>query len=508
MKFRFPIIPKDKQPKITRLVIVSILIFLFQGCSYKITKWYESDYKIRKPIPSEAVINVRFGTGKINKIFRESKEFIDSAIVKDIEENILTLKRFRHANDLWIDVEIKTLDLIEEPWGLLWFPLVYLGVPIAKSIGLAYVVVDIESSHFANRYIGQSKIEKWRGLYYGYKYLHSRKSAGIAGMALHQAMDQVKQQVEKDAHNFIPAKEPDKPPVESPIPIVRKPQIITKITQADVDLNIPRAQDENRDAVAVIIGNCNYSEYNLDVPNVEYAINDVRIVKEYVIEALGYREGNILYYEDATLTDLRDVFGTESEPEGRLAYTVKPGKSDVFIYYSGHGAPDIEERRGYFVPVNCKPDAVRRNGYPLDLFYNNLRSIEARSFTIVIDACFSGASGNGEMIILAASPIGINITNPALLLKNSAVFTSSSGNEISSWFPEKSHGMFTYFFLRGLQGQADFNFDGQISADELYSYLSDKTDGVIYWARRLFMGRRQTPMFFGDKDMIIRGFVK
>jgi uncharacterized protein with HEPN domain/predicted secreted protein len=47
---------------------------------------------------------------------------------------------------------------------------------------------------------------------------------------------------------------------------------------ADVDRKVPRSQLENKYGVAVIIGNRNYK--SKDVPNVDYAISDARIVKE------------------------------------------------------------------------------------------------------------------------------------------------------------------------------------------------------------------------------------
>ena len=280
------------------------------------------------------------------------------------------------------------------------------------------------------------------------------------------------------------------------------PEELRDLAVADVDTDIPRTDAVNQDAVAVVIGNRNYSEYNPDVPDVDFAQHDAAVMKQYLTRTLGYQEGNILYYENATNSVFRSVFGTRETATGRLAHLVKPGLSDVFIFYSGHGAPDVTEQEGYFVPVDCAPDDVRLNGYSLGLFYGNLRQVEARSFTVVIDACFSGGSPQG-MLISSASPVGIRVTNPALTLKNAAVFTSSSGDEVSSWYPEMGHGLFTYFFLKGLQGAADADEDGAISTGELHAYAADGTGGVPYMARRLYGGRAQTPNFFGDREQVL-----
>ena len=274
------------------------------------------------------------------------------------------------------------------------------------------------------------------------------------------------------------------------------------VAMADVDMDIPRSGLVNSDAVAVVIGNRNYAEHHPDVPDVEFALRDAAVVKQYLTATLGFQEGNILFYENATNAVFRSVFGTRDLSEGRLAQLVKPGKSDLFVYYSGHGAPDVTEKQGYFVPVDCAPGDVRLNGYPLKLFYENLQKIESRSATVVIDACFSGGSQQG-MLIAAASPVGIRVTNPALGLVNGAVFTSSSRDEISSWYPEMGHGLFTYFFLKGLRGEADTDGDGNVSTGELRDFVTDRSEGVPYWARRLYQGRQQTPGFYGDAERMM-----
>ncbi|MFH1570078.1 MAG: caspase family protein, partial [Gemmatimonadota bacterium] len=270
----------------------------------------------------------------------------------------------------------------------------------------------------------------------------------------------------------------------------------------DVDVDIPHTGIDNPDAVAVVIGNAAYSVHTPEVPDVAYALRDAAVVRRYLVDVLGFREGNILYHENATGAVFRRLFGTQEVPEGRLAQLVRPERSDVFVYYSGHGAPDVGGGKAYFVPVDCEPGDLLLNGYSLDLFYANLALIPARSVTVVIDACFSGGSDRG-MLISAASPLGIRVTDPTVKLERAAVFTSSTGDEISSWYPQAGHGLFTYFFLKGLRGDADADGDGAITAAELHAFVADGSDGVPYWARRLHGGRRQTPELHGDPGRTI-----
>lgn len=255
---------------------------------------------------------------------------------------------------------------------------------------------------------------------------------------------------------------------------------------SDIDINIPRGLISRPDAVAVIIGLSKYS--HPDVPTVDYATRDAKLMREYVVKSLGYDEGNIIMAldEGATQATFNRIF------EGQLANYVKEGISDVFIYYTGHGAPDLEDASAYFVPHDANPNYAAQTGYSLDRFYTQIEALKAKSVTVVIDACFSGASAGG-MLIKEASPIFISVENPSANLANGTVLTSSSGEQISSWHSEVGHGLFTYYFLKGLRGAADSDQDNKITSTELFGYISEN---VPYLARRLY-NREQTPQLMG-----------
>ncbi|HEX37722.1 MAG TPA: caspase family protein [Candidatus Cloacimonetes bacterium] len=264
----------------------------------------------------------------------------------------------------------------------------------------------------------------------------------------------------------------------------------------DIEENIPQTNNMNKDAVAVVIGNRNYNKSS--VPAVEFAHRDAAYMKKYLINTLGYREGNIIYVNDATQGDFLSIFGTNTNYKGKLYNYIKPGRSDVFIYYSGHGAPDPQSKHGFFVPVDCDPSLVALNGYSLDTFYKNLSKMDFSSLTVVIDACFSGSSEKG-MLIEDISPVFIDVKNPVIASKNTTVFTSATGEQVSSWYRDKKHSLFSYYFMKGLQGNADKNKDNRLTVSELQVYIDDN---VPYWARRE-KNLEQTPQVIGDKDRII-----
>jgi uncharacterized caspase-like protein len=128
------------------------------------------------------------------------------------------------------------------------------------------------------------------------------------------------------------------------------------------------------------------------------------------------------------------------------------------VFYSGHGAPDTNTKKAYLVPSDADPAIIKLTGYSLDTLYDNLAKLNMeknpKSITVVLDACFSGGSNEG-MLIQNASPIYIETSIPLLTARNAVVLSSSKGNQISSWYPEKNHGLFTYYFLKNIKKAAE-----------------------------------------------------
>lgn len=266
------------------------------------------------------------------------------------------------------------------------------------------------------------------------------------------------------------------------------PNKIRKVGISEVDYDLPKSKSQRPEAVAVVIGNAVYQK----TKNVDFAIADARSVRNYLLDVLGFKRENIIYLENASYSDFKMVFGDKNNPKGKLYNLVKPNISEVFVFYSGHGAPGLNDKRAYFVPAECDPQYVELTGFPSDIFYNNLAKIPSKSSVVVLDACFSG-----ENIYENISPIVIK-SKGALGLKNGALLASSAPDQVSTWYNEKGHGLFTYFFLKAIHNRnADTNQDKQLTLEEIYQYISREADGVPYYARRLH-GIIQNPVLKGQ----------
>ena len=67
-------------------------------------------------------------------------------------------------------------------------------------------------------------------------------------------------------------------------------------------------------------------------------------------------------------------------------------------------------------------------------------------------------------------------------------FSASSGSEISFAWPEKKHGLFSYYLMKGMRGDADENNDNQITVGELGDYVKENVSDMAG-----MLDREQTP---------------
>lgn len=270
-------------------------------------------------------------------------------------------------------------------------------------------------------------------------------------------------------------------------------------SQASPAISRAAGVPENRDAIAVIIGNRRYAH---GLPEVRYAENDAEAVRRFVVDLLGYRDGNIIDLRNASQAEMLSVFGSANDHRGKLWSWIRPGVSDLFVYYSGHGVPGLRDRRGYLLPVDADPATPAINGYPLDLLLSNLSRLDARSTVVMIDACFSGGSAAG-WLIPSASPVYVRTEAPADP-GGMVVVTAARGDQVASWDDAARQGLFTRHMLDALAGgaadrAAQGNGDGSVTLGELEAYLDD---AMTYAARRLFR-RVQQATVLGDPATVL-----
>lgn len=265
--------------------------------------------------------------------------------------------------------------------------------------------------------------------------------------------------------------------------------------------SLPQGRRNKQNTVALIIGNCNYQRYHRDIVDVQFAHNDAEGMKTFVSRTLGVPDRNTYVLHDATQSQLISYFGTAENSHGRLSDLVGP-ETELFVYYSGHGAPALDTGSGYLLPVDADTKTISLTGYSVDTLCRNLEALNAGKVTLVLDACFSGMSAGGDLV-KNASPAGLRIKVLPQRGEKLNVLAAAGSNETASWDQETRLGLFTRHFLEGVSGKADSsrggNHDGKISIAELERYLQRE---VSYSARTIY-SRDQTPQVYGGKDHIL-----
>jgi hypothetical protein len=223
----------------------------------------------------------------------------------------------------------------------------------------------------------------------------------------------------------------------------------------------PSFPAENRafgkDDVAVLIGIEKYQ----NTPPSDYSYADAVLVKAYLV-ALGMKERNVelLTNEKATQSGIRKTLETW------LPNRVKK-ISRVFIYFSGHGAPEPSSGDAYLVPYDGDPNYLPDTGYPLKRLYEVMGRLQVAEVVVAIDSCFSGAGGR-SILAKGARPL-VMTTQSIAIPQNMAVITAAQGTQISTSNTETGHGIFTYYFLKALK-------EGKKTIAEIYEYIKPQVE--------------------------------
>jgi hypothetical protein len=246
-----------------------------------------------------------------------------------------------------------------------------------------------------------------------------------------------------------------------------------------------------RDAVAIIIGIEKYKR----VPKAEFANLDAKDFYNYAVRGLGIKPENIKLLLDEEADDIEIVKAFENW----LPLQVKKDKTDVYVFYSGHGLPSTDGQSLYFLPYGVDKQYLARTAVGQKEVVTALVASKPKSVTMFIDSCYSGQTRGGDVLLASVKPIALKVEANAFP-SNFTVITASSNDQVSSSSPELKHGIFSYFLMKGMEGDADQNKDGKITVAEIQEYLTD-----MVGRQAMGMNRKQQPQLFGDADRVLVG---
>lgn len=231
---------------------------------------------------------------------------------------------------------------------------------------------------------------------------------------------------------------------------------------------------------ALIIAN---EEYEM-AGNVDMATNDGLAMKEYFSKTFGLTDKQIFYYPNATYGKIaKAIRDVKSVAE---AYN---GDINLVIYYAGHGIPDNATKDAYIMPVDADgtdPGVC----YSLRKLYEELDAMHLKQCVVFLDACFSGAKRDGDMIIAAR---GVAIKAKKEKPKGSTIILSATSDEQTAFsYKEQQHGLFTYFLLKYFQDKK-----GKVELGDLADYITTNVSQQSV----MINGKKQTPTIVVSDNM-------
>jgi hypothetical protein len=272
-----------------------------------------------------------------------------------------------------------------------------------------------------------------------------------------------------------------------PVETIETVEVISEVNVDDIPSKIKNYV--RNDAVALVIGISKYREEA--IPPVKYAARDAEVMAKYIENLGGVPRANIqvLTNEKASKSDIQAYL------EDWLPRRVSED-STVFLYYAGHGAPDPQGREAYLVPYEGQPDFPSKL-YPLQNVYAALNKLPAKRVVVMLDSCFSGAKGR-SVTQVGARPLVMHLDNILPANQKVIVVAGATGNQISSDYDRVKHGLFTYYLLRGLRGEADRNSKGVVNLEDLYQYVKKNVSEKA----SLELNRDQTPVLLPSESKI------
>ena len=254
--------------------------------------------------------------------------------------------------------------------------------------------------------------------------------------------------------------------------------VFTQLNPANVK------EHAKRDAVAIIVGIQDYKRLS----RAEYANTDAQAFYDYAVRALGIPASNIKLLVDSEADQL-EVY---KALRNWLPAKVNQGKTDVYVFYSGHGLPAEDGKSLYLLPHGADKDFLDKSAISQQEINTLLQAAQAKSVTLFLDSCYSGQSRTGETLLASARPIALKAQSVAFP-PEFTVITATAPDQMSWSSPDLKHGIFSYYLMKGMEGDADLNKDGTITVNEMQTYLSEN---VARQAQR--NGRTQLQQLQGD----------
>ncbi len=211
------------------------------------------------------------------------------------------------------------------------------------------------------------------------------------------------------------------------------------------------------------------------VPSRKFASLDAEMVANYFQSLGGLPASNVRLLQDwkALRPDIDEALLDWLPPH--------MNKDAVVIVYFAGLASVSATGETFLVPYDGTATTTSR-AYPLKDLEAALSRLKAKQTVFLFDGIVSriGSDSRTKPVLPQWNPTGSSTLH--------IIGTSGIGRGLED--DEHRHGLFTYYLLRALRGEADTNRDGDVTLGETVAYLSQK----VLWASKAHMNQEQRPV--------------
>ncbi len=249
------------------------------------------------------------------------------------------------------------------------------------------------------------------------------------------------------------------------------------ITVDDVD-DLPATVTEFRQPHTYLISIGIGSYRSRQVPSRKFASSDAQSVAHYFQALGGVPASNILLLQD------RKAIRSDID-EALLDWMPSRIHKDavVIIYFAGLASVSSTGET-FLVPYDGT-DTTASRAYPIKYLEAALSRLHAKQTVFLFDGTVSRMEPDSRSKTALGTLPQWNPTGSSTL---HVIGTSGIGQGLED--DQHRHGLFTYYLLRALRGEADTNRNGDVTLGEAVTYLSQK----VRWASKTYRNQEQRPL--------------
>lgn len=255
-------------------------------------------------------------------------------------------------------------------------------------------------------------------------------------------------------------------------------------TSSKATQNTEQNDNKYRNKYAVLIGINGYTYW----PGLEFAVNDAKVLERH-LKKLGYKTIT-LFDKEATRGNILKTLGY------KLSQVV--GENDsVIIYFAGHGHTESligGGKEGYIIPVEANTEDSFLSAISMHQLKSITKRIKAKHILFLMDSCYSGMGFTRSAGISKSENQYIN-----KIMSYRAVQMITAGGMNEQVLEQNGHGVFTKSLLDGLNGKADLDKDGYITASELGTFIRPEVSKKSDYKQTPNFGR-----FEGEGEYVFR----